>query len=260
MRITTTLSLLFITACGTLSEVFALSDQTTTSSSTSTSTAVSSATPEGAAASYAMAQNPTSSTAVRATTTQAATTTPVSSTASTSTASTASTTFTSNSATTTAAVVATTEVPTGRKRKYYTSEHRQLRHLEFVAKQDSLIKSHNYQFMPTTMQEMPGGSMQFVYNYYYYVGVSSDHLEVHMPTVRGGGVQFIEILNFDTFSVKDYKASQTNFGWSVSFSATSSSGGEYTFCMNLCTSTGEAVMNIMSDGVIIKYIGSIDSL
>ncbi|MFI3266727.1 MAG: DUF4251 domain-containing protein [Rikenellaceae bacterium] len=140
------------------------------------------------------------------------------------------------------------------------AERRQIKNLEFVAKLDTLVRSHNYQFVPTSMQEIPNGDMQFIYNFYYYVAVVDSHVEVHIPTVRGGYSQYINILNFDTFGVTNYRTSQTHFGWAISFNVTSSNGNSYAFAINLYTATGEAVMSLMSDSNVIKYIGRLEKI
>lgn len=140
------------------------------------------------------------------------------------------------------------------------AERRQIKNLEFIKNLDNLVASHNYQFVPISMQEMPGGAIHYVYNYYYYVAIVDNHAEVHIPTIRGGLVQYIEILNFDTFSVSNYRTSRTHFGWAISFNLNSGTDSSYAVAINLYTATGEAELNLMTTGNVIRYVGRLEKL
>lgn len=110
------------------------------------------------------------------------------------------------------------------------------------------------------MQSIPGGELHFIYNFYYYVTIAQNHVEVHIPVIRGGIAQYIDVLNFDTFSVSNYYASQTHFGWAISFNVDSSMGESYAFAINLYTATGHAQMSLMTQGFGVNYLGQIQPI
>lgn len=72
--------------------------------------------------------------------------------------------------------------------------------------------------------EVPGGGEQTINNIYYYLAVFPDHIEVHLPTLRGYLNPYVEVLNFDAPRPKDYKASKTQSGWNISFNAADGEG------------------------------------
>ena len=59
---------------------------------------------------------------------------------------------------------ATTNISTTSSRRQARAEVRAQRDARFAAQQDSLIKSQNYQFLPISIYELPGGSQQMVNN------------------------------------------------------------------------------------------------
>ena len=107
------------------------------------------------------------------------------------------------------------------------------------------------------MLEVPGGGEQTINNIYYYLAVFPDHIEVHLPTLRGYLNPYVEVLNFDAPQPKDYKASKTQSGWNISFNADDGEGNVYTFGINLFTATGEATMTMLTPRSTIKYVGSL---
>lgn len=136
-------------------------------------------------------------------------------------------------------------------------EHRKLKQQQFSANIDSLVLSHNFTFLPNSMQELPGGYSQLIYNQLYYIGVFKDHVEVHVPTIRGHVVQYMEMLNFDAVDVKNYQVSKTQFGWSISFNVMSDSGANLAVSLMVYTLTGEAVLNLLTLSNTVRYVGSI---
>ena len=146
------------------------------------------------------------------------------------------------------------------KRRLSRTEEREARHQHFIAGLDTLVSSRMFQFVPISMQEQPGGNMQMIYNFYYYVGVIKDKVEVHIPTIRGFVAEYIDILNFNSSIVKDYKATKTLVGWNISFITVAPNGTSFTFTINLYTSTGEAVLNLITPINTIKYTGTIEGI
>ena len=150
-------------------------------------------------------------------------------------------------------------VPDKEAEKLPCTERRRLKAQRFAARLDSLVQSHNFRFLPNSMQELPGGWTQLIYNELYFVGVFSDHVEVHMPMIRGNMVEYIEILNFDTFEVKNYQVSKVQYGWNVSFNIIHSEQ-PYTVNMMVYTLTGETVLNLLTLSNTIRYVGYIQPL
>ena len=146
-------------------------------------------------------------------------------------------------------------LPPGEHRRGEVSE-REKRAQRFAARQDSLIQSRNYEFLPVNMQG--NGGMQLVYNYYYYVGVTPQGVEVHMPWIAGRGTDLVEPLNFDTPNVQNYRAERQPDGWSVVFRAVPEGSPAYVFNMNVNTATGHVVLTIQTAANTIQYMGSIE--
>lgn len=133
-------------------------------------------------------------------------------------------------------------------------ERRRLKQEQFARRIDSLVASRNFVFLPNSMQELPGGTMQFIYNQFYYVGIFPDHVEMHLPTIRGGVVQYVEILNFDTFNVRNYSCARIQCGWNVSFDL-SVDDQSYVVSMVICNTTGEVGLNLLTARNSVRYIG-----
>lgn len=154
---------------------------------------------------------------------------------------------------------ATTNISTTSSRRQARAEVRAQRDARFAAQQDSLIKSQNYQFLPISIYELPGGSQQMVNNVYYYLALFPDgHLEVHLPTLWGYLNPYVEVLNFDAQQVQDYQITKTQSGWSITFSAQKPEDETtYRFGIYLTTATGEVIMTMLTPGHAIKYVGSL---
>ncbi len=140
------------------------------------------------------------------------------------------------------------------------AEVRQLKHERFIASVDSLVKSRNFVFMPNSMQETPGGFEQLIYNAFYYVAVQNDSLSVHIPAIRGGLAEIIQMINFDTNIIRNYQRSAMPYGWSVTFDASGPNDISYSFNFNIYTTTGETILIILSPVNSVKYIGNIQSI
>lgn len=103
---------------------------------------------------------------------------------------------------------------------------------------------------------MPGGNLQLIYNQNYYMGVFPNHIEMHLPTYRGTTIQYVDILNFDTFDVSNYQLSKTQFGWSISFNVVAKDDMNYAVSIMVYTLTGEAVMNLLTLSNTMRYVGT----
>jgi len=152
-------------------------------------------------------------------------------------------------------VVEHTTEYTGRRRDMSRTERRALRAERFAAKVDSLVESRNYVFWPNSMQQIPAGDMRLIYAEYFYFGLFGDHVEVHLPTERGV-TQYVEILNFDSMSIRGYRASQTQAGWHVVMRIDDGDSC-YVADMAVSTVTGETVLTLLAPSVTMRYVGSI---
>ena len=81
--------------------------------------------------------------------------------------------------------VTSAEFAPGTVRRQARAEERAERNARFIARQDSLVQSCNFQFLPVSVLEVPGGGEQTINNIYYYLAVFPDNIEVHLPTLRG---------------------------------------------------------------------------
>lgn len=133
------------------------------------------------------------------------------------------------------------------------TELRAYRAKVYAARIDSLVQSRNYMFFPNSMQEVPGGVIRLIYADYFYFGMFVDHVEVHLPTERGI-TQYVEMLNFDSMSIKAYQASRMQWGWNVSFNI---ADGEDLYHADLAvsTTTGETVLTIITPHLTMRYVG-----
>ena len=113
-------------------------------------------------------------------------------------------------------------------------EARQQRRAERLANYekfvDSLVLSHNYRFVPQTMQQMPAGIMRNLMNPSYEVVVWSDAVDVCIPFIKGFTPPYYPVLfNYVLPDVTGYTVEQTHEGWSVTISSTMFSATTYTF-------------------------------
>lgn len=133
------------------------------------------------------------------------------------------------------------------------AERRAYKARVYAAKIDSLVQSRNYVFFPNTMQELPGGLIRNIYAEFLYFGVFIDHVEMHLPTERGI-TQYVEMLNFDSMSVRAYQASKMQWGWSISFNI---ADGDDLYHADLAVSatTGETVLTLITPHLTMRYVG-----
>ena len=123
----------------------------------------------------------------------------------------------------------------------------------YAAKIDSLVQSRNYMFFPNSMQEIPGGMIRSIYADYFYFGIFVDHVEVHLPTERGI-TQYVEMVNFDSMSLRDYRAARTQWGWSITFNVADGDAA-YHADFAVSTATGETVLTLLTPSVTMRYVG-----
>ncbi len=133
------------------------------------------------------------------------------------------------------------------------AEKRAYRAKVYAAEVDSLVQSRNYLFFPNSMQELPGGLIRSVFTDYLFFGVFVDHVEVHLPTERGL-TQYVEMLNFDSMSIRNYQAARVQWGWTISFNITNDNA-LYHVDFAVSTTTGESVLTLITPDVTMRYVG-----
>ena len=130
-------------------------------------------------------------------------------------------------------------------------EARQQRRAERLAKYehfvDSLVMSHNYRFVPQTMQQLPAGITRTLMNPEYEIIVWTDAVDVCIPYLKGYTPPYYPVVfNYVLPSVEGYTAEQTNDGWHVTFRSTMFSSTEYTFSFEIYSRYGGALLTLSS--------------
>lgn len=127
---------------------------------------------------------------------------------------------------------------------------------------DSLVLSHNYRFVPQTIQQMPAGMMRNIVNPEYEIIVWSEAVDVCIPYIKGYVPPYYPVVfNYVLPSVTGYVAEQTNDGWHVTFSSTLFSSSDYTFSFEIYSRYGGATLTISSPFYnSVQYTGNIFSI
>lgn len=132
-------------------------------------------------------------------------------------------------------------------------ERRAYRARLYAQKIDSLVQSRDYMFFPNSMQEIPGGLIRSIYADYFFFGMFVDHVEIHLPTERGV-TQYVEMLNFDSMSIRSYQAARLQWGWCISFDV-ADGNTVYHADFAVSTATGETVLTLLTPDVTMRYVG-----
>ena len=132
-------------------------------------------------------------------------------------------------------------------------ERRAYRARLYAQKIDSLVQSRDYMFFPNSMQEIPGGLIRSIYADYFFFGMFVDHVEIHLPTERGV-TQYVEMLNFDSMSIRSYQAARLQWGWCISFDV-ADGNRVYHAEFAVSTATGETVLTLLTPDVMMRYVG-----
>ena len=134
-------------------------------------------------------------------------------------------------------------------------ERRALKAEEFRNQIDSLVESRSFLFWPNSMQRIPDGSIQLIYNGYYYFGLYEDHVEVHLP-FEERLTSFVGVFNFDTMEIRDYLATPLPAGWQLCFRIPD--GDEnYLVEFRISNLTGESILTLGGSEVSTRYVGTI---
>lgn len=134
-------------------------------------------------------------------------------------------------------------------------DRRTLRAQRFAAEVDSLVQSRSFLFVPDAMRCLPDGDLRMLYNGLYFFGLYIDHVEVHLPIERGV-THYVEMENFDTMSIKEYRATPIQTGWNVQFQIPEGED-EYWVDFTISTITGECILTFTTPTTTMRYIGSL---
>lgn len=138
-------------------------------------------------------------------------------------------------------------------------ERRAARLAEYEQHIDSLVTSHNFRFIPQTMQQLPAGMMRNLNSAMYEVTVGSQVVDVFIPFLKGYVPPYYPVVfNYVVPSVMNYNAEKSNNGWHVSFNTTLFSATEYTFLFDISAHYGDVVLTISSPYYnSVQYTGNI---
>ncbi|MFI3302506.1 MAG: DUF4251 domain-containing protein [Rikenellaceae bacterium] len=123
-------------------------------------------------------------------------------------------------------------------------QRRAARQAAFEKTNDSLVMSRNFQFTPTTMQQITGQTKTLM-NPNFEVGIWDGPVDVFLPYIKGYVPPYHYVtLNYTLPSVNKYIAEQTENGWRVSFETSLFSASTYTFIMEINSKWGGATLTI----------------
>ncbi len=142
------------------------------------------------------------------------------------------------------------ETPAGHMTR---AERRAYRAKAYAARIDSLVQSRDYLFYPNSMQEISGGTIRSIYADYCFFGLLVDRVEVHLPAEQGIA-QNVWMLDFDSTSIADYRASRMPWGWRVSFDFADGNASCHAEFV-ISTVTGETVLTLTVPDVTMRYVG-----
>ena len=127
-------------------------------------------------------------------------------------------------------------------------ERRKARQAAYEHFIDSTILSHNYRFMPTMFNVEPAGGSHLISNPNAELAIYSDWADICLPYYRGFVPPYrLAVVNTIVTSLNGYTTVQTDDGWTVSFDSWLYSGNEYTFTLQIYSSTGGAQLQMSSN-------------
>lgn len=138
-------------------------------------------------------------------------------------------------------------------------ERRAARLAEYEKHIDSLVMSHNYKFIPQTMQQLPAGMMRNLNSAMYEVTVWSQAVDVCIPFLKGYVPPYYPVVfNYVLPSVMGYTAEKSTNGWHITFRSTMFSATDYTFMFEISPHYGNTTLTISSPFYnSVQYTGNI---
>ena len=142
------------------------------------------------------------------------------------------------------------------------AERRAARLAEFEKYIDSLVLSHNFEFNPQTMQQLPAGTMRLISNALYNVTLWRGTMDVCLPYIAGFTPPYrYVLLNTGTPNLGDFKVQQTDGGWVVSFKSYLYASMQYTFTFEISSRYGGANLTISNNWYSpVQYSGTISKI
>ena len=148
------------------------------------------------------------------------------------------------------------------ERREVREKRRAERLAEYEKMVDSLVLSHNFQFNPQTMQQLPAGPMRNILNPEYSVGIWGSVADICLPYIKGyTPPYYVTVLNYTIPSLENFITEQTQEGWMVSFESSLFSGSIYTFVFEIYNRTGGAMLTLKNPWYNdVQYSGTISQL
>ena len=147
------------------------------------------------------------------------------------------------------------EVPADQRHERELSEKHRERIARRKARQaayehfiDSTVLSHNFIFYPSMFNVEPAGGSNLINNPNAELAIYSDWADICLPYYRGFTPPYrLAVVNTVITTLNGYTAVQTNDGWNVTFNSWLYSGNEYTFTLQIYSSSGSAQLQLSSD-------------
>lgn len=132
------------------------------------------------------------------------------------------------------------------------TQRRAIKSERFAARMDSLVRSRNFVFYPSSMQETPGGTSANIIADYFYFGIFNDLAEIHLPVINGT-LDLMQVLNFDS-AINDYRFYPFQAGTSFTFSL--QNGNSVYFARFIVSNvTGETTLMLVTPETTMRYAG-----
>lgn len=113
---------------------------------------------------------------------------------------------------------------------------------------DSTVLSHNFIFYPSMFNVEPAGGSHLISNPNAELAIYSDWADICLPYYRGFTPPYrLSVVNTVITTLNGYTTIQTDDGWTVTFDSWLYSGNEYTFTLNIYSSTGGAQLQMSSN-------------
>ncbi|MBQ7856207.1 MAG: DUF4251 domain-containing protein [Alistipes sp.] len=150
-----------------------------------------------------------------------------------------------------------------REQRHKMREERRAQRLaEYERYLDSLVLSHQFQFIPQDIQQQPAGPTRQLNNPNFQLAIWGSEVDVCLPYIKGvTPPYYYVVLNYTLPSVSNYLTEQTHDGWVVSFDTSLYSVTDYHFSLSIYTSSGSATLTISTSWYPdVEYDGTIISI
>lgn len=141
-------------------------------------------------------------------------------------------------------------------------QEREVRNQANIRSMDSIVLSHGFRFLPETIQQLPTGPQNNIYNTEYTLTVKPTYIDIDLPFILGLTPPYrMGTLNGIMPEVQGYTTTQTSNGWTITFTTDVFTDVTYTFSLDIYSVTREGVLTISSDQYqTVTYSGSVVAL